>query len=203
MNVICYIDGFNVYHGLRSKGWKKYYWLDLWALAERFLRPGQSLLDVVYCTAKVKNDMSALQRQLSYIDALQAIRPGMNVLYGHYLAKTAKCFKCGNTYTRHEEKMTDVNIACRLLVDAMDNRFDVAFLMSGDSDLVPPIRIIRQRWPQKQMVVLFPPNRHSDALKKAAHGHTWIGEEKLRQSQLPDQVEVMPGKIIARPMSWY
>ena len=31
MNVICDIDGFNLYHGLRSKGWKKYYWLDLWA----------------------------------------------------------------------------------------------------------------------------------------------------------------------------
>ena len=39
------IDGFNLYHGLRSKGWKKYYWLDLWALAERFLRPGQTLAD--------------------------------------------------------------------------------------------------------------------------------------------------------------
>lgn len=28
MNAICYIDGFNLYHGLRSKGWRKYYWLE-------------------------------------------------------------------------------------------------------------------------------------------------------------------------------
>ena len=27
--VIVYIDGFNLYFGLRSKGWKKYYWLNL------------------------------------------------------------------------------------------------------------------------------------------------------------------------------
>lgn len=39
--------------------------------------------------------------------------------------------------------MTDVNIACHLLADAMDGRFGVALLMSGDSDLVPPVRIIR------------------------------------------------------------
>jgi len=26
--VICYIDGFNLYHGLKHKNWKKFYWLD-------------------------------------------------------------------------------------------------------------------------------------------------------------------------------
>ena len=31
--VVAYVDGFNLYFGLRSKGWKKYYWLDLCALA--------------------------------------------------------------------------------------------------------------------------------------------------------------------------
>lgn len=203
MNVICYIDGFNLYHGLRSKKWRKYYWLDLWALAEKFLHPGQVLLEVVYCTAKVKDDEAALQRQLIYIDALQATRPGVKVFYGHYLAKQVKCRNCGNTYTRPEEKMTDVNIACRVLMDAVDDRFDVALLVSGDSDLVPPVRTIRERWPVKRIVILFPPNRRSDALKKAAHGHTWIGEDKLRNSLLPEQAEVAPGKIARRPSGWY
>jgi len=98
--------------------------------------------------------------------------------------------------------MTDVNIACRLLTDAMDGRFDVALLLSGDSDLVPPVQIMRQRWPQKRVVALFPPNRYSDALKRAVHGHTWIGEDKLRQSLLPDDVEVIPGTVLHRPPSW-
>jgi hypothetical protein len=30
--VIAYIDGFNLYHGLREKGWKWAYWLNLQAL---------------------------------------------------------------------------------------------------------------------------------------------------------------------------
>lgn len=202
MNVICYIDGFNLYHGLRSKGWRKYYWLDLWALSERFLLDGQTLVEVVYCTAKVKQDPPAQKRQLTFIDALKAHRPGLKVVYGHYLAKEMRCHNCKNTYTRHEEKMTDVNIACHLLTDAMDGRFDVALLMSGDSDMVPPVRIISERWPAKKVIAVFPPERYSDALKKAVHGHTWIGEEKLRQSLLPERVQVAPGKTVTRPPDW-
>ncbi|MBC8202393.1 MAG: hypothetical protein H8E91_01030 [Planctomycetes bacterium] len=41
--VICYVDAFNLYHGLRSKGWQKYYWLDLWKLAEQFLLANHEL----------------------------------------------------------------------------------------------------------------------------------------------------------------
>jgi uncharacterized LabA/DUF88 family protein len=202
MNVICYIDGFNLYHGLRSKGWRKYYWLDLWALAERFLLSGQTLSEVVYCTAKVKKDPDALKRQMTFIDALKAYRPNLKVEYGHYLAKEMNCFKCGNKYTRHEEKMTDVNIACHLLTDAMDGRFDVALLMSGDSDLVPPVRIIRQRWPGKRVIAIFPPARKSDALRRIAHGQKWIAESDLRNCQLPESVSVALGRSVVRPEKW-
>jgi uncharacterized LabA/DUF88 family protein len=202
MNVICYIDGFNLYHGIRSKGWKRYYWLDLWALAERFLKPGQSLVEVAYCTTLIKDDPTGQQRQLDFIDALKATRPGISVAYGHYLAKPMECYSCGNQYTRHEEKMTDVNIACRMLTDAMDGRMDVALLVSGDSDLVPPVRIIRNRWPRKRIIAVFPPNRVSEALRKACHGSTTIGQEKLRHSILPDQVVVHPGRTVSRPVDW-
>ena len=27
--LIAYIDGFNLYFGLKEKGWKRYYWLDM------------------------------------------------------------------------------------------------------------------------------------------------------------------------------
>ena len=202
MNVICYVDGFNLYHGLRSKGWKRYYWLDLWALAERFLKPGQTLVQVAYCTTLIKSDPVGQQRQLDFIAALQATRPGLKVAYGHYLAKPMECFQCGYQYTRHEEKMTDVNIACRMLTDAMDGSFDVALVMSGDSDLVPPVRVIRSRWPSKRVIAVFPPGRSSDALKRECHGYTTIGQEKLRQSLLPPMVVVSPARTVARPVDW-
>ncbi|RPH91946.1 MAG: NYN domain-containing protein [Calditrichaeota bacterium] len=42
--VIAYIDGFNLYFGLKSKGWKRYYWLNLQKLVENLLKPGQTLI---------------------------------------------------------------------------------------------------------------------------------------------------------------
>jgi hypothetical protein len=32
--VITYIDGFNFYFGLKSAGWKRYYWLNLQVMAQ-------------------------------------------------------------------------------------------------------------------------------------------------------------------------
>ena len=40
------------------------------------------------------------------------------------------------------EKMTDVNIATHLIIDAFQDRYDMAMLISGDSDLVPPIKAV-------------------------------------------------------------
>ena len=41
--VIVYIDGFNLFFGLRSKGWRKYYWLDFARLAQTLIKPAQQL----------------------------------------------------------------------------------------------------------------------------------------------------------------
>jgi uncharacterized LabA/DUF88 family protein len=79
--VVSYIDGFNLYFGLRSFGWKRFYW-----------------------------------------------------------------------------KMTDVNIAVEMLVDAYNNTFDTALLISADSDLTAPLVAIRNLFPGKRVIVAFPPN---------------------------------------------
>ena len=57
--VAAYIDSFNLYYGLRSKGWRRYYWLDLRRLAERLLRPGQQLAAVRYFTTRVVRQSSS------------------------------------------------------------------------------------------------------------------------------------------------
>jgi uncharacterized LabA/DUF88 family protein len=201
-NVICYVDGFNLYHGVRSKGWRKYYWLDLWKLAEHYLLQNQELKELVYCTAAVKKNPPSRKRQRAYIDALCVFRPNTKVIYGHYLAKDVRCVRCGYTYLHHEEKMTDVNIANQLLLDAMDGRFDTALLISGDSDLVPPIRTIRNRFPEKRIITVCPPNRVSKYLKNASHGFRTICETDLRQAQLPENVTVGKKGLLIRPSPW-
>ena len=42
LRVMTYIDGFNLFFGLKSKGWRRYYWYDPRLLSEHLLKPGQS-----------------------------------------------------------------------------------------------------------------------------------------------------------------
>lgn len=98
--------------------------------------------------------------------------------------------------------MTDVNIAIQLMTDAFDDAFDVALVISGDSDLTTPIRRVRERFPATRVIVAFPPHRHSKALKQHASGHLAIGEDKLRASQLPDQIVKPGGYVLHRPAHW-
>jgi hypothetical protein len=60
--VIVYVDGFNFYFGLRSKNWRKYYWLDMVKFSEQLLRPHQELVEVNYFSARhIHNDKSKRQ----------------------------------------------------------------------------------------------------------------------------------------------
>lgn len=202
--VITYVDGFNLYFGMKDSRFKKYYWLDLPALSAALLKPEQQLVATHYFTARIRTNgrnAADAKRQTNYIDALAA-QDNLTVHEGHYLEKTQRCNGCGATWKAYEEKMTDVNIAAQMLADAYEDRFDTAFIISGDSDLTTPIQQVRKRFPNKRLIVVFPPNRQSAQLKKAANGFLSIGEDKLRQNQLPDPVITANGFALHRPAHW-
>ncbi|WP_265304169.1 NYN domain-containing protein [Verminephrobacter eiseniae] len=168
--VVAYVDGFNLYFGLKAKGWKKHYWLDLNGLATSLLKPGQTLAGVHYFTSRIRpngRNVADVQRQSDYLDALATL-PSLTIHYGHYLQKSRRCHSCGATWMDYEEKMTDVNIAMQLLTDAFDNHFDAALLISADSDLTTPVRQMRARFPAKRVILAQPPGRNSVQLAKAA-----------------------------------
>ncbi|WP_312263197.1 hypothetical protein [Candidatus Igneacidithiobacillus taiwanensis] len=58
------------------------------------------------------------------------------------------------------------------------------------------------RFSQKRIVVAFPPSRYSNELKRCANGYLTMGEDKLRASQLPEQLVKPDGYVLARPASW-
>lgn len=202
--VTVYIDGLNLYYGLKSKGWRRYYWLDLRRLAVNLLRPGQRLVAVRYFTARVSSradDPDKPVRQNTYLEALATL-PYLHIHYGHHLPKSITCLNCGTTWTTYEEKMTDVNIAVELLGDAQDDAFDTAIIISADSDLTGPVSAVRQRYPKKRVIVVLPPNRSSFQLRGTATASFTIGRKVLKDSQLPDQVVEANGCILTRPPSW-
>lgn len=199
--VIAYIDGFNLYFGLKDKGWRRYYWLDIPLLSRNLLKPEQILVCTKYFTARVSSPPDKVKRQSTFIEALQT-RPDLKVLYGHYLTNPRKCNKCGYEEQVPKEKMTDVNIAVELLRDAYEDAFDTALLISADSDLVPPIKAVKELFPDKRIVVAFPPNRNSAELARLAHASLHIGRRKIAQSLLPEEISKKDGSILRRPHSW-
>jgi uncharacterized LabA/DUF88 family protein len=202
---IAYIDGFNLYYGLREKGWRRYYWLNLEALVRSLLHSDQELVSVKYFTALVSStlgDPDKSKRQTTFIEALKTL-PRLQVFFGHYLQKQVRCLTCGATWFTHEEKKTDVNIAVEMMTDAFGDLFDMAFLISGDSDLTDVVQNIRARFPSKRIVMAFPPARHSGALSNVASSSFTIGRAKLAQSQFPDSVFKADGFELRRPASWH
>ena len=199
--VIAYIDGFNLYHGLRAARLDESRWLDLRGMCAALLRPGERLEQVRYFTSWVKDNPVKAARQAVYIDALRAVG-GIEIDFGHFLPGTARCFKCGNVWKKNNEKKTDVNVAVRLLEDATDDLFDTAMVVSGDSDLVPPIESVLRRFAHKRVVVAFPPRRRSSQLEQAASAAFSIYPRTIQSSPLPDPVLTPSGAPLHAPRGW-
>ena len=148
--VIAYVDGFNLYFGLKSKDWKRYYWLDVTKLATNLLKSNQSLQKTKYFTSRIIESPAKIKRQTTYIEALGTL-DNIEIYYGKYQMNDRACTKCNQIQRIPFEKMTDVNIATELLSDVFQDQFDTALLISADSDLSAPLSKVRQLFPEKQV----------------------------------------------------
>jgi hypothetical protein len=146
-----YIDGFNLYYGA-VKG-TPYKWLDLDALCQRLL-PKHRIARIRYFTAIVSarpNDPSGPVRQRTYLRALETI-PHVSVHLGHFRSDVVRMPLArptpGGSRTveviKTEEKGSDVNLATCLLVDAFRQDCEAAVVVTNDSDLQEPIRVVRE-----------------------------------------------------------
>ncbi|MDE0135610.1 MAG: NYN domain-containing protein [Acidimicrobiaceae bacterium] len=199
--LIAYVDGFNLYYGLRDARLRSSRWLDLHGVCTSLLKLSQRLELVRYFTTRVRGDPAAVRRQSVYIDALLA-RGGLEIDFGHFLSSNTQCRSCGAVTRKREEKKTDVNIAVRLLEDAYSDRFDVAMVISGDSDLVPPVESVRNRFPDKRVLVAAPPERWSAQLSQAANAALRISPLTIRSNRLPDPVVTPSGTQLWAPRGW-
>jgi uncharacterized LabA/DUF88 family protein len=145
-----YVDGFNLYYGAVKE--TPYRWLNIRHLCGLLL-PGYSVIRVKYFTARVsarKDDTEKPTRQQIYLRALRTL-PDLEIIYGSFLSHDvmmplAEPASGGPRFakvTRTEEKGSDVNIATHLVHDAHQHHFEAAVLITNDSDLAEPIRIVR------------------------------------------------------------
>ena len=98
-----------------------------------------------------------------------------------------------------EEKGSDVNLAAYLLNDAWEDSFEAAAVISNDTDLVVPIRMVAEE--RKRPVFVVCPGRWQIApqLRQVASHVRHIRPAMLGKAQLPD---TLPGTTITKPPGW-
>lgn len=206
---VVYIDGYNLYHGLRDRHGRRYLWLDLTRFAlSLFTDPKQELVVTKYFTSPAPGGTDSAKRQQTYWKALETC-PGLQVIKGRYREKATRCSACGTQEAEcracgekmrfRNEKMTDVNIATHLVRDACVGTFDVAILVGGDTDLLAAVDAAKS---MRRIVVGFPPDRENDDMRNAASGWFRITEGQFKRSQFPEIVTVAPGVTVRRPDLW-
>ena len=198
--VVVYIDGFNLYFGMMDAGFNHCKWLNVEKLVRSYLTANQELIEIKYFTSRITNNPQKQKRQTTYLEAIETTE--VKIIYGLYKAKLIECENCGHNWNISNEKMTDVNIATHIIIDAFHDKYDTAILISGDSDLVPPIKAVHQNFPNKVVSVFFPPNRHNNTVAGAAKGSQIIGRKKLSDSQFEENVKKRDGFILHKPTDW-
>lgn len=198
--VVVYIDGFNLYFGMMDAGFNHCKWLNVEKLVRSYLTANQELIEIKYFTSRITNNPQKQKRQTTYLEAIETTE--VKIIYGLYKAKQIECENCGHNWNISNEKMTDVNIATHIIIDAFHDKYDTAILISGDSDLVPPIKAVHQNFPNKVVSVFFPPNRHNNTVAGASKGSQIIGRKKLIDSQFEENVKKRDGFILHKPADW-
>ena len=218
LNTVVYIDGFNLYYSLRHTPYK---WLDLKKLVKNIIDPSlHKISNIKYFTA-VSIQRNSAQRQDVYLRALNTLQD-FNIILGRHKKRRVKgrLIKYDSNLDKEyvsqekvkilkfEEKETDVNIASHIVYDSCKKNIDCIVLLSNDTDLKTPLKIVKYRL-KKEVIVITPPKELKNPgdpilplkshveLRKLSKVNLSIEERHLKNSQFPDLVAG-----IYKPKSW-
>ncbi len=214
---IVYLDGFNLYY--RALKGTRHKWLDVVALSRAALPAGTQVERVNYYTARISGrvDPSAPARQHAYLRALATL-PEVAVHYGNFLVSQKwaglvqppefrpPCALPSGVVPqvacvwKTEEKGSDVNLGVHLVRDAFRVAFEMAAVLTNDTDLVEPLRIVTEEV-GLSVTLLSPVARPATSLAAVASAVRHVGPY-LGPCQLPDQILVPGRKPIIKPASW-
>lgn len=198
--VICYVDGFNLYHAIVRLGCPRLKAVNIWDLAKSLLRDEERLEGVEYFSAYAKWLPNAYRRHQVYVRALK--ETGVTVSMAHFKEKSMRCKKCNNTWISREEKESDVRLALAVLGGAIDDRYDRAIIVSADSDLVPAVKSVRKRDLGKEVLIAAPPGRRKIArdLAAAANGSIIeVSQNRLAEHLFPEDEMPREWRAVAPP----
>ncbi len=208
MKTRVYIDGFNLYFGSLRRTRNK--WLNPINAVRNHLDSKNVIIGTKYFTAKINmraHDPEQPLRQATYLRALATLAD-FEVFYGHFLTKNVfmplamtEAEKPSHVMViKTEEKGSDVNLASQLLNDAHLRRMECAVVVSGDSDLLMPVKLVREQL-GIPVGVLNPQKNPCVVLKRHATFYKHLKSGRLSRSQFPEELTDAQGTF-HKPISW-
>ena len=206
------VDGFNLYHSVldaERRLRRTVRWLDIRSLCESYTRRSllgraSTLQSVTYFSAYATflghTSPASLTRHRTYVQALQAT--GVEVVLNRFKARWRVCPICRHRYVGYEEKETDVAIAVRIVELAISSDCDTIIVVTGDTDILPALRVARKLAPAKRLWIGAPFRRYNRELRHHADGAFKIRAEAYGRHRLPDPVVAPDGSVIPKPRTW-
>ena len=196
-----FVDGFNLYHAISvNPKYHKYKWLNLTKLASLYVTKNEKIIDILYFTALAMWNSTKVKKHKLFIQANEL--NGVQVIYGEFKKRDKYCKLCKKRYQTFEEKQTDVNIAIQLFKLSIENKYDKAIIISGDSDLLPSIDAVRKTFPNKQIGVIIPIGRRAEALKQACDFYMKMKEKHLSSAIIDKKIKISENEFLLCPPEW-
>jgi len=122
---------------------------------------GTRLLHTHYFTAPFsrRSDPVRLAEQSGRFNVLKTMAD-TTLHLGRNQAREVRCRECGHTYTAYAEKGTDVAAAVSLIDCVIRKRSDQLFLLAGDNDYLPALRLARTEGAKVIVGSVISPHQH-------------------------------------------
>jgi uncharacterized LabA/DUF88 family protein len=202
-----YVDGFNLYY--RALKGTPFRWLNLDSATRRLVNAGDDIEVIRYFTARVSaraGDPDAPRRQQILLNAMATL-PNIRFHYGKFLSKKKKRPLAENPkkYVEildTEEKGSDVNLAVHLLHDGWKGRYDMALVMSQDTDLIEPLRLAKTELRKTVGLIWLDGRRPDQNMVAASTFVRHLTKADLAAAQFPNPIRKPDGTEIIKPASW-
>jgi|GEM_PF-2877353 len=133
---IVFVDGNNLYHCIKERGWRT--WTDVGLLAKRLVG-NRKLVHIYYYNAPPPGNKPHTDRGNAY---LARVKNTPNLTFrASWLQPTRKADEYGS-YPSYHEKGCDTAITADLVSLAVKDEYDVAIIVASDGDYAPAAKIV-------------------------------------------------------------
>lgn len=200
MNTVFLIDGFNFYHSIKSLP-PEYHWINYYSYCKHFLTINDSVSKVYLFTAEANWMGDAVVKRHRVLQEASKFY-GVEVVLGKFKKKDIYCKLCKKKSEHHEEKYTDVNIALYAYREACKKYVDQIILVTGDTDLVPAIKAVKEDFPNKKVCVIFPYKKFNHEMKNEADFSYKTTKDCLTMHIMPETINRHGKRDIVCPKEW-